>query len=116
MGLDFIRKAAPAFHKALDRRAVALRTPTLFSRDVPLVSRTAAADICQGSRFTLGERLLLRIMANRLVAQRDNLIVAEFPNPPAEIVNQVQQGAGVAEGEVKAVHALSERVEIEFCQ
>ncbi len=32
MGLDFIKKAAPAFHKVLDRRAVALRTPTLFSR------------------------------------------------------------------------------------
>jgi len=35
MGVDFIKKAAPAFHKALDRRAV---TKSLSSRD-----RAAAA-------------------------------------------------------------------------
>ena len=40
MGLDFIRKAAPTFHKALDRRAVELRTPTLFNRDIPSVARS----------------------------------------------------------------------------
>jgi hypothetical protein len=114
MGLDFIRKAAPSFHRALDRRAVDLRTPSLFVRDIPVVARSASAEICHGSRFKLGERLLLRVIANKLVAQRDNLVVAEFPSPPAEFLNQVQSGAGVGQGEVRAIHKLSDRVEIGF--
>lgn len=116
MGLDFVRKAAPAFNRALDRRAVELRTPTLFSRDVAVVGRTAAAEICHKSRFTIGEKLLLRVTENKLIAQRDNLVVAEFPNPPAEFLNRIQSGAGVEMGEVKAIHAISERVEIGFCE
>ena len=116
MGLDFVRKATPAFNRALDRRAVDLRTPTLFSRDIPVVCRTAAADICHNSRFILGEKLLLRITNGKLIAQRDNLVVAEFPNPPAEFMNRVQAGAAVELGEVKTIHVLSERVEIGFCE
>jgi hypothetical protein len=116
MGLDFVRKAAPSFNRALDRRAVDLRTPTLFSRDIPVVSRTAAAEICHASRFAIGEKLLLRVANSKLIAQRDNLVVAEFPNPPAEFMNRIQAGAGVELGEVKAIHALSERVEIGFCE
>jgi hypothetical protein len=115
MGLDFIKKAAPAFHKALDRRAVELRTPTLFNRDVPSVTRTACAEICQGSRFTLGEKVLLRILNNKLIIQRENVVVAEFPAPPAEFFNQVLAGAGIEKGVVKAVHELSQTVEVGFC-
>ncbi len=116
MGLDFIRKAAPTFHRALDRRAVELRTPTLFVRDLPEVARTASAEICGGSRFTAGEKLLLRVIDNKLIGQRDNLVVAEFTSPPAEFLNRIVTGAGVELGEVKAVHALSQTVEIGFCE
>ena len=31
MGIDFIRKAAPSFRKALDRRRIELATPSLAS-------------------------------------------------------------------------------------
>jgi len=116
MGLDFIKKVAPSFHKALDRRAVELRTPTLFNRDIPSVARSASAEICKGSRFTLGEKVLLRVLNKKLVAQRDNVVVAEFPAAPAEFFNHVQASAGIAKGEVKAVHALSQTVEIGFCE
>jgi hypothetical protein len=116
MGVDFISKAAPSFKKALDRRAVELRTPTLFSRDIPLVARTASADICKGSAFAVGESLLLRIIDNRVIAQRGNLVVANFTKPPDEFLNQIQSGAGVALGRVTAIHTLSEKVEIGFCE
>jgi hypothetical protein len=116
MGVDFIRKTAPSFQRALDKRAVALRTPKLFGRDVPLMARSAQATICHAAKMTAGEKVLLRLMDNKLVVQRDNLVVAEFSNPPAEMINQVQCGAGVGEGEVKAVHTLSETVEIAFCE
>ena len=36
MGLDLVRKAAPGFIRVLDRRAVELRMPNLFSRDLPV--------------------------------------------------------------------------------
>jgi hypothetical protein len=116
MGLDFIRKAAPTFHKGLDRRAVELRTPTLFNRDIPSVSRSASAEICKGSSIAFGEKVYLRILNKKLVAQRDNVVVAEFTSPPAEFLNQVQAGAGIEKGIVKAVHDLSQTVEIGFCE
>lgn len=115
MGLDFIKKAAPAFHKALDRRAVALHTPTLFNRDIPSVARCASAEICGGSRLAHGEKIILRIVDSNLIAQRDNVVVAKFPAPPPEFLKQVQAGAGIEKGVVVAVHDLSQTVEIGFC-
>jgi len=115
MGVDFIRKTAPSFRRSLDRRSVALRTPKLFTRDIPVVSRTARANICHSATMAPGEKVLLRLNGQKLVAQRDNLIVAEFSNPPAELLNQIQCGAGVGEGEVKSVNPLSETVEIGIC-
>jgi hypothetical protein len=115
MGLDFVKKAAPTFHKALDRRAVQLRTPTLFNRDIPSVARCASAEICQGSNFTPGEKVHLRILNDKLIAQRDNVVVAKFTAPPAEFFNQVRAGAGIERGVVMAVHDLSQTVEIGFC-
>lgn len=116
MGLDFIKKAAPTFHKALDRRAVELRTPNLFSRDIPSVSRSASAEICSGSHFMPGDKVYLRILGKKLIAQRDNGVVAEFPSPPAEFLNHIEAGSGIAKGEVKVIHALSQTIEIEICE
>lgn len=115
MGVDFIRKAAPSFQKSLDRRAAELRTPTLFSRDTPSVTRSASAEICGGSRIAVGEKVHLRIINDKLIAQRDNAVVAEFVAPPSEFLNHVEAGAGIGKGEVKAVYALSRTVEIGFC-
>src|ERR1043165_732321 len=116
MGLDFIRKTAPTFKRALDMRAVALRTPKLFGRDIPVVARSARATVCHAAKMKPKDKVLLRVIDGKLIAQRENLVVAEFPNPPAELVNQIQCGAGVGEGEVKSVHPLSETVEIGICE
>lgn len=116
MGADFLRRCAPTFHKTLDRRAVELRTPTLFTSDVTCVARTASADIYRGAELHPGERVLLRSMGEKLVAQRDNAVVAELPNPPAEYRNFVQAGGGIAGAEVKVVHPLSGTAEIAICE
>jgi hypothetical protein len=68
MGLDFIRRTTPTFVRVLDRRAVEMRTPKLFSRDMPIVSRTAIADVCGGAKVAQGERVLLRMMKGKVVA------------------------------------------------
>lgn len=116
MGLDFIRRCAPAFHRALDRRAIEMRTPTLFSSDVTSVARTAQAEIREGTRLKVGERLLVRALDATLVVQRANIIVAKLSNPPAEYVQFVQLGCGIACAEVKAVHPLSGIAEISLCE
>jgi len=116
MGADFLRRCAPTFHKALDRRAVELRTPTLFTTDIACVARTAAAEICQDVQLRAGEKIFLRSLGEKLVAQRDNAVVAELPNPPAEYLNFVQAGGGIAGAEVKVVHPLSGTAEIAICE
>ena len=72
MGLDFIRNAAPGFNRVLDRRLVEMHSPTLFSRDVPIIARTARADMCGDVKVTLGEKVLLRVVNNKVIVQRLN--------------------------------------------
>ena len=57
MGLDFIRTTAPSFNRVLDRRLVEMHSPKLFNRDMPIVSRTACADICGDANVTPGEKV-----------------------------------------------------------
>lgn len=115
MGLDFIRMTAPSFTRVLDRRAVEMRTPRLFSHDMPIVSRTVSADICAGAKVAPGEKVILRAIKDKVIAQRDNLMIAECKNPPAEFVAHLRAGAGVAEGEIKSLQPISQTVEIGIC-
>jgi hypothetical protein len=116
MGLDFIRRCAPTFHRALDRRAIELNTPTLFSNDVRCVPRTAEAELCTGYVVVVGEKLLLRLLGERIVLQRANVVVAELSNPPIEFSNFVRAGCGIAGAEIKAVHSLSGVAEVSLCE
>jgi hypothetical protein len=115
MGLDFIRATAPSFNRVLDRRLVEMYTPKLFSCDIPIVSRTAAADIRGGARIAPGDKVLLRLMKGKVIVQRDNLVIAECAEAPAEFVAHLRTGAGVAEGEVKSFQPISQTVEIGIC-
>jgi len=116
MGLDFIRRCAPTFHRALDRRAIELNTPTLFSNDVNCVARTAEAELRNGHAVTAGERMFLRLQGEKLVLQRANVVVAELKNPPVEFSNFVHAGCGIAGAEIKAVHSLSGVAEVSLCE
>jgi hypothetical protein len=115
MGLDFIRATTPSFNRVLDRRFVEMHSPKLFTRDMPVASRTASADICGGAKVAPGEKVLLRVMKDKVVVQRDNLVIAECVNPPAEFVAHLRAGAGVAEGEIKSLQHISQTVEIGIC-
>jgi hypothetical protein len=116
MGLDFLRRTAPSFTRALDRQMVELRTPTLFASDIRCMARTAAADVRSGATIAQGERLIIRLQGDKLVAQRENFVVAEFCNPPREYISRVQNSGGVELGEVKSVHQISGVVEVELCE
>ena len=115
MGLDFIRATSPSFNRVLDRRLVEMRSPKLFARDMPIVSRTISADICQGATVTAGETVLLRVIKDRVTVQRENLVIAECPSAPADFVAHLRVGAGVGKGEIKSVHSISQTLEISIC-
>ncbi|QEX15867.1 hypothetical protein FRZ44_11550 [Hypericibacter terrae] len=115
MGLDFIRRTAPSFNRVLDRRLVEMHSPKLFSRDLPIVSRTACADICVGVTVAKGDRVLLRVIQDRVIAQRGNAVIAECSKAPAELVAHLRAGAGVANGEITALQPISQTVEIGIC-
>lgn len=116
MGLDFIRNAAPSFNRVLDRRLVEMHSPTLFSRDVPIVSRTARADLCVDAAVTPGEKVTLRVVKGKVIVQRLNTVIAECPNAPAEFVAVLSSGAGIAEGEVTSVQPISQTLEVGICE
>ena len=115
MGLDFIRATTPSFNRVLDRRLVEMHSPKLFIRDMPIVSRTARADICGDTTVTPGEKVLLRVVKNKVIVQRQNAVIAECPNAPAEFVAHLRAGAGIAEGEITSVQSISQTVEIGIC-
>jgi hypothetical protein len=115
MGLDFIRTAAPNFNRVLDRRLVELHTPKLFSRDLPIVSRTARAELCEGVTVKVGDKVLLRIIDGKIVLQRLNTAIARCPNAPAEFIAHLHAGAGIAEGEIVSVQSISQTLEVSIC-
>ena len=116
MGLDFIRAAAPSFNRMLDRRLVEMHSPKLFGRELPIASRTASADVCGGAKVSEGEPALLRLMNDKIVVQRGNLVIAECPDPPTEFLAHLRAGAGVAKGEIKSVQPISQTIEIGICE
>lgn len=116
MGLDFIRTAAPGFNRVLDRRLVEMHSPKLFTRDMPIVSRTARADVCGDAEVTQGEKVLLRFVKDKVIVQRMNTIIAECPDAPAEFIAHLRAGAGIAEGEITAVQLISQTLEIAICE
>lgn len=115
MGLDFIRNAAPNFNRVLDRRLVEMHSPTLFSRDVPIVSRTARAELYGETTVQRGEKVLLRIVQDKVIVLRKNTIIAKCPNAPAGFIAHLRAGAGIAEGKVISVQPISQTLEIGLC-
>lgn len=115
MGTEFIRKAAPAFRKSWDRRAVELATPDLFTQQPICAAQTAAADIIGHAALKLGDVLIVRLMNNRLTAFRGITEVARFSTPSTELIDAVRSTYGMAKGIVEQVHELAGVVEISIC-
>lgn len=111
MGVDWLYRASKTFNSALDKREVALRTPTLLSPQIKIENRTICGDVVKNASFVQGEKLLLRVFENRLVAQRENKVVAEFTNSKKEDVERVRKYCAEVV-EVTAVNPLSCTVEV----
>lgn len=115
MGLDFVRKAARAFHKGLDVRRIQLATPTLFSEQPISAPRTYAATLGSSQTLTAGEKLSIRLEGELVLAMRGLNPVATVKNPPAELVSALSASYGEACGTVQQVHSIASVAEISIC-
>ena len=67
------------------------------------------------AKVTAGEKVLLRIIKDKVIVQRENLVIAECVSPPAEFLAHLRAGVGVAQGEIKSLQPISQIVEIGIC-
>lgn len=102
MGLDFIRQKAPSFTKSWDRHRIELCQRSLFTRDPELESRTALARTRPG--IGADAAMLVRVEEAELIGYRGLTRVAEFVDPPPDLVQAVREAGGYAEGQVVALH------------
>jgi hypothetical protein len=112
MGVDFVRKAARAFHKGLDKSRVELATPDLFAKQTVEAPRTYAAAIHDGVAIAAGEKLGVRLDGKRVVAYRGLSPVATFTNPPADLMSALTSAHGEAYGCIQNYHSLARTAEM----
>jgi hypothetical protein len=115
MGTDFFRKCAPSFQKGLDRRRIELGTPDLFSRALVGIPRAYAASVHRGEHLAEGEKLCVCLRGSLVIALRGISTVAEFRNPPADLVSGLTDSFGEACGQVQIVHEMAGIAEIALC-
>lgn len=114
MGIDFIRRTAPTFRKAWDRRRVELCTPDLLTRPIAEGSRTIIAEMVGRKTLRGGDEFIFERSPGsaELLGRIGMEIVARAASAPKEIVSAVEAGAGVARAKVEKVHKLSGLVEV----
>lgn len=115
MGIEFIRKAAPAFHKGLDRSRIALGTPRLFMQSPDCMPRAYAATQGSGANLGLGDEVGVCLHGDQVVANFGLTPVAVFNSPSLELLQALRESFGEACGRVQEVHVLSGIVEIAIC-
>jgi hypothetical protein len=115
MGIDFIRRCAPAFRKGLDRRRVELGTPHLFSRSIEGVPRAYAAAFEAADRLVEGDKLCVCLSGDQVLALRGLCRVAQFISPPNDLVAELRASFGEACGVVQTVHEMASIAEIRIC-
>lgn len=115
MGLDFIRKTAPSFHKGLDQKRIELATPTLFTQYPATAPRTYAAHVRGGHVLAAGEKLGVRLDGDCVVAMRGLDPIATISNPPAELVEALSAAHGEACAVVQEMHDIAHVAEISVC-
>lgn len=115
MGSEFLKKTRKTHVKSLDKGRSRLGTPTLFTRTPQRQPRCAIAKIAANSNLHCGEKVIVQLKGNDLVAVKGNKFVAEFKNPPADIVAALKSGHGVAKGEVRRINSVSKTADISIC-
>ena len=115
MGIEFIRRAAPSFHKGLDRSRIALGTPMLFTQRPDCAPRAYAATQSNGVNLGIGDEVGVCLNGDTVLAVFGLTPVAVFNSPSVELLKALGESFGEACGRVHEVHTLSGIVEIAIC-
>ena len=115
MGIDFVQKAAPSFHKGLDRKRIELATPNLFTQQPTCAARAYAAIVRNGHSLQPGEEVCVRLEAERIIALRGLDTVAVFDSPTSELFGALVESHGEACGLVQEFHDIAHIAEIIVC-
>jgi hypothetical protein len=115
MGVDFIRQRAKTFRKSWDNHKIELSRRTLFTQEPDCLARGAAARIVGPRPLITGERVLVRVDGDRLVAVQDMAVRAIFLEPPLSLMDLIRSTGGYADGEVCAVNTTGDLVEVTVC-
>ena len=116
MGIDFVRKAAPSFHKGLDRRRIELGTPNLFTQEPACAPRAYAANVRNGQSLHAGEEVCVHLSeADQVVVFRGLDPIAVFNSPSTELIEALRASHGEAGGIVQEVHDMAHIAEIAVC-
>jgi len=115
MGIDFIRKAAGSYAKAINRERVKLGTAELFRNADIEVARTIAIDIGPQANVRVGDEVVIERHGTALIARRDLSEVGRVDCPRPEIAAAIDQSAGVARGVVVQVNEISRVAEVRSC-
>lgn len=115
MGTDFIERSKRGFDKYLDRQRAALATSDLFTQQIGDMCQSFAADVEGSAAVEVGEALHAEIAGGQLVLTRDLKVVAVVVNPPAAIMEAVQDSCGIATALVQEVHVFAGTIEVTLC-
>lgn len=115
MGIEFIRKAAASYTKAIDRERVRLSTAELFRNASIEVTRTIAIDMGVGPRLKVGDELLIEQDGDVLIVRKDIVEVGRVDCPTPEIAAAIAESAGIARGVVVQVNEISGVAEVRPC-
>ena len=112
MGAEELKKRRRSHDKYLDRQGVALATPDLFTQTPEDQPRTCIASIVSNASIQIGDTYIFEAEKDHLVGRLGNAVHLDIPNTPADILEAVRGGAGVAKGEVCRINKLSRTVEV----
>ena len=115
VGTDFIEKSKRGFDKYLDRQRAALATSDLFTRQIGDMCQSFAADIQGNAAIEVGEALHAEAAGSQLILTRDLRVIAVVADPPASVMQAVQDSCGIATALVQEVHGFAGTIEVTLC-
>lgn len=114
MGLDFIRKAAPAFTKGWDRGKTDLANPTLFTRYPECRTRTIVANLDDRGGAQAGEQIVVCVREERLILVRGTTRIGIVESPPPDLFRVINDEGGCALGVMVRINPLSGTADVEI--
>ncbi len=103
MGVDFIA-GKKNFQKGWDREEALLNCSDLFRVQPTSKARQIEGELREQASAEVAEELIIRRLEDgSVVACRMNQVIADFPNPPSDIVTALEASNGVACGTIENV-------------